>query len=144
MTPPRMPPLIKTVPPIFFQCPQPSQISFIPGISIPYPIPSHAILQTQSVFSNIPILSNPPLTRSQTLLPRISSSTPRQQSLPAPQPLPTPIPTLILNKPHPPTKETVIKKPDNECDQLEPNPSTHLIKMQERVKVSLQAQGVVC
>ena len=140
MTPPRMPLLIKNTPPIFFPRSQPSAMPFIPGINIPYPIPPHAILNTQSVFSNIPILPTLPLPRPQSLLPQKPLSP--LQLTPSPQLLPKLTQPLPLNKPQPPPpiEEPIVEGTNDELQQYSP---TQLIEMQERVKQSLQGQGVV-
>ena len=116
---PRMPPLLKNVPPMLFsyslsQLPVP----FIPGFNIPYPIPPHAILKSRSVFSKVPILPTPPIT------PQMPSR---------------------LTPPHPlPMKDPIVEYIDDEFGRRRKYSPEQLIKIQERVIGSLQAQGVVC
>ena len=100
---------------MFFPYPPPRfQIPFIPGINIPYPIPPHAILKSQSVFNKIPILPTPP----------------------QPQQTP-PINSMV------PLKEPAIEYIDDEFGRRPKYSPEQLAMIQERVRASLQDQGVV-
>ncbi len=115
---PRGPPLIKTAPPLLLTpCPQQQlPLPFLPGFALPYPIPPHAILKTQSVFGKIPILPTPPI-------PKLCQ-----------------VPVPMKDTPPP----AIVEYTEDEFGRRRKYTPEQLLQIQERVKGSLEAQGVVC